>query len=180
MTAPTDDELDAMANAWGMSKERLAFLAACPHFDGRGYINVYKVHGPDRLMARSINKALHGSWLPADAAKIHGCTEADILAFCERINYRWPEGCRPRLEWGGATTHNHLRAEKGQNLLARDRTPVIEAVRHGSGLGWTAARTAQHFNLSSAGLYHVAKRLGLRFAKSKTRAKRKQAKTPSV
>ena len=55
MATPTDDELAEMSRAWGVSIERLRFLATCPHYDSKPHIRVDAFKDPtDKKLATDI------------------------------------------------------------------------------------------------------------------------------
>jgi hypothetical protein len=168
MSIPTDDELREMSTAWGVSIDRLRFLATCPHYDSKPHIRVDDYKDPtDRHIAKSIREAIRGSWLTADAAKIAGVTLKTIEAFVCRHGIIWPPGCRRRLEWGRGTTHTHRLNDEHSNLLAKGRLTMAQAAAQGIAEGLTATETAIKFGFSAPGMYNSAVRQGLRFLSHK-------------
>ena len=168
MATPTDDELAEMSKAWGVSVDRLRFLATCPHYDSKPHIRVDDYKYPaDRNIAKAIREAIRGSWLPADAAKIGNVSLKEVEAFVCRHGIIWPPGCRRRLEWGRGTTHTHRLNEEHSNLLAKGRLTMAQAAAHGIAEGLTAGETAAKFGFSAPGMYNAAVRQGLRFPSHK-------------
>lgn len=168
MSIPTDDELAEMSTAWGVSIDRLRFLATCPHYDSKPHIRVDDYKDPtDRHIAKAIREAIRGSWLTADAAKIAGVTLKTIEAFVCRHGIIWPPGCRRRLEWGRGTTHTHRLNDEHSNLLAKGRLTMAQAAAQGIAEGLTATETAIKFGFSAPGMYNAAVRQGLRFLSHK-------------
>ena len=160
MPSPTDDELAEMSKAWGVSIERLRFLATCPHYDSKPHIRVDAFKDPtDKKLATAIREAIRGSWLPADAAKIAKVPLSTIEAFVCRHGIIWPPGCRRRLT--GKRTFGGVE----ENLLAKGKISMKEAVRLGVAQGLTARETSEKYDFSTPGLYHAAERLGLRFVR---------------
>jgi len=155
MTAPTDDELAEMSKAWGVSVDRLRFLATCPHYDSKPHIRVDDYKDPaERNIAKAIREAIRGSWLPADAAKIGKVTLKEIEAFVCRHGIIWPPNCRPRLG---------LHGRNRSNLLANGRLTMAQAAAKGIAEGLTATETALKYNMSAPGMYNAAHRQGLTF-----------------
>jgi len=168
MSIPTDDELAEMSTAWGVSIDRLRFLATCPHYDSKPHIRVDDYKDPtDRHIAKAIREAIRGSWLTADAAKIAGVTLKTIEAFVCRHGIIWPPGCRRRLEWGRGTTHTHRLNDEHSNLLAKGRLTMAQAAAQGIAEGLTATETAIKFGFSAPSMYNAAVRQGLRFRSHK-------------
>ena len=164
MATPTDDELAEMSKAWGVSVDRLRFLATCPHYDSKPHIRVDDYKDPtERHIAKAIREAIRGSWLPLDAAKIGNVSLKEIEAFVCRHGIIWPPGCRRRLEWGKGTTHTHRLNEEHTNLLAKGRISMTEAAARGVAEGLTAKETADKYGFSAPGMYNAAVRKGLRF-----------------
>ena len=117
MSIPTDDELAEMSTAWGVSIDRLRFLATCPHYDSKPHIRVDDFKDPtDRHIAKAIREAIRGSWLTADAAKIAGVTLKTIEAFVCRHGIIWPPGCRP----AGGQILQHSLSEACRNPKAHN------------------------------------------------------------
>ena len=177
MATPTDDELEEMSRCWGVSIDRLRFLATCPHYDSKPHIRVDQFKDPyDRHMAKAIREAIRASWLPADAAKIAKVTVKEMEAFICRHGIIWPAGCRRRKAgkraFGGVE----------ENLLAKGKISMKEAVRLGIEQGLTAKETSEKYDFSTPGLYHAADRLGLRFVRhyDKYAQPSELPKTPSV
>ena len=153
-----------MSKAWGVSVERLRFLATCPHYDSKPHIRVDAFKDPtDRRIAKAIREAIRGSWTPADAAKIAGMDLKVIEAFICRHGIIWPPGCRRRLEWGRGTTHAHRLEEERQNLLAKGKPSMLEAAKMGVEMGLTAKEAAERFGFSTPGMYNAATSQGLKF-----------------
>jgi hypothetical protein len=168
MATPTDDELAEMSRAWGVSIDRLRFLATCPHYDSKPHIRVDDFKDPtDKHIAKAIREAIRGSWTPEDAAKIGKVTIKTIEAFVCRHGIIWPPGCRRRLEWGRGTTHTHRLNEEHANLLAKGRLTMAEAAAKGIAEGLTAKETADKYGFSAPGMYNSAVRQGLRFISHK-------------
>lgn len=164
MTSPTDDELAEMSKAWGVSVERLRFLATCPHYDSKPHIRVDDYKDPtERHIAKAIREAIRGSWLPSDAAKIAKVEPSVIEAFVCRHGIIWPPNCRRRLEWGRGTTHAHRLEEERRNLLAKGKPSMLEAAKMGVEQGLTAKEAAEKFGFSSPGMYNAATSQGLKF-----------------
>jgi len=164
MATPTDDELEEMSRCWGVSVDRLRFLATCPHYDSKPHIRVDDFKDPtDKQIAKAIREAIRGSWLPSDAAKIGKVTLKTIEAFVCRHGIIWPPGCRRRLEWGRGTTHTHRLNEEHNNLLAKGRLTMAQAAAKGIAEGLTAKETADKYGFSAPGMYNSAVRQGLRF-----------------
>ena len=164
MSAPTDEELAEMSTAWGVSIERLRFLATCPHYDSKPHIRVDDFKEPaDRHIAKAIREAIRGSWTPADAAKIAKLPLPTIEAFICRHGIIWPPGCRRRLEWGRGTTHTHRLNDEHANLLAKGKLTMAQAAAKGVAEGLTAKETADRFGFSAPGMYNAAVRQGLKF-----------------
>jgi hypothetical protein len=164
MSAPTDEELAEMSTAWGVSIERLRFLATCPHYDSKPHIRVDDFKEPaDRHIAKAIREAIRGSWTPADAAKIANLPLGTIEAFICRHGIIWPPGCRRRLEWGRGTTHTHRLNDEHANLLAKGKLTMAQAAAKGVAEGLTAKETADRFGFSAPGMYNAAVRQGLKF-----------------
>lgn len=183
MSIPTDDELAEMSTAWGVSIDRLRFLATCPHYDSKPHIRVDDYKDPaDRNIAKAIREAIRGSWLTADAAKIAGVTLGTVEAFVCRHGIIWPPGCRRRLEWGRGTTHAHRLNYEHLNLLAKGRLTMAQAAAQGIAEGLTAGETAIKFGFSAPGMYNSAVRQGLRFCSHKEKHGTRKGKPipPSV
>lgn len=168
-----------LAKKWGMTPERLTFLANCPQGIHRQFLK----DQPDwtteeKRLANQCRLAYRQGFTAHEAAEYAKVDLGVVTAFLEKVGVTWPAGCRRKLSWGGslpagkrsdygtkAVNGAHLiKTEDGRTLRIKD-LEAYEAAQRAYNLGLNVRQAEKHFGISYSRIYIAAKKLGLKIAR---------------
>jgi hypothetical protein len=156
-------DLYDLSKKWGISPDRLKFLARCPSGIHRTWLKDQGKWTPEeKRLAASCRLAYRQNFTAHEAAEMAK----------EKVGATWPAGCRRKLAWGGGTTLNARR--EGGNLLASNIKPtpkrkttasVEQTLLQARACGLTLREAAEKSGIPYPTLYGASRRLGLTIAK---------------
>ena len=166
-------DLYDLSKKWGISPDRLKFLARCPSGIHRTWLKDQGKWSPEeKRLAASCRLAYRQNFTAHEAAEMAKVKVEVINAFLEKVGATWPAGCRRKLAWGGGTTLNARR--EGGNLLASNIKPtpkrkttasVEQTLLQARACGLTLREAAEKSGIPYPTLYGASRRLGLTIAK---------------
>lgn len=182
-----------LAKKWGMTPERLTFLANCPQGIHRQFLK----DQPDwtteeKRLANQCRLAYRQGFTAYEAAEYAKVELGVVTAFLAKVGVTWPAGCRRKLSWGGSLPAgkrsdygtkavngaNLIKGKDGRTLRIKD-TAAYEAAQKAYDLGLNVRQAEKQFGISYSRIYIAAKKLGLKIARkykargpNKVRAKR--------
>jgi hypothetical protein len=160
-----------LAKKWGMTPERLTFLANCPQGIHRQFLKEQADWSTeDKRLASQCRLAYRQGFTAHEAAEYAKVELGVVTAFLERVGATWPAGCRRKLSWGGSLPAGK-RSDYGfglQKMKAKDgktirvfSTTAYEAVKKAHDLGINLRQAERKYGISYSTLYVAAKKLGL-------------------
>lgn len=164
-----------LAKKWGMTPERLTFLANCPQGIHRQFLKEQADWTAEEKRLASQCRLAYRQGFTAHEAAEYAKVELGVLtAFLERVGVTWPLGCRRKLSWGGSLPAgkrsdygakpvggaNLIKTKDGRTIRIKD-TAAYEAAKKAYDLGINLRQAERKFDISYSRLYIAAKKLGL-------------------
>ena len=169
-----------LAKKWGMTPERLTFLANCPQGIHRQFLKEQADWTTEeKRLATQCRLAYRQGFTAHEAAEYAKVELGVITAFLERVGVTWPAGCRRKLSWGGSLPAgkrsdygtkapvggaNLFKTRDGRTLRIKE-PESYEAAQKAHDLGITLREAEKRFGISYTRLYIAAKKMGLRIAR---------------
>ena len=168
-----------LAKKWGITPERLTFLANCPQGIHRQFLKEQADWTTeDKRLATQCRLAYRQGFTAHEAAEYAKVELGVVTAFLERVGVTWPLGCRRKLSWGGSLPAgkrsdygtkpvggaNLIKSKDGRTLRIKE-PESYEAAKKAFDLGITLREAEKRFGISYTRLYIAAKKLGLKIAR---------------
>jgi hypothetical protein len=156
LTYHGDDPADLydLSKKWGISMERLQYLAKCPTNRSKTFIPDYdKFTGQDRTNAVCCRLIFRQGWTHYEAAKKLGMSANKLTRWLNAKGIVWPDGCKRKATWGGRAA---AMTRMEGNLLGStkandpDASPVPGRIKRGSGKEYAYKAKAEGLTLSEA------------------------------
>ncbi|MCH9839268.1 hypothetical protein K0U83_26640, partial [bacterium] len=92
-----------LAKKWGMTPERLTFLANCPQGIHRKFLKEEAAWSTEeKRLATQCRHAHRQGFTAYEAAEYAKVELGVVTAFLAKVGVTWPGGCRRKLSWGGS------------------------------------------------------------------------------
>ena len=168
-----------LAKKWGMTPERLTFLANCPQGIHRLFLKEQADWSTEeKRIAVQCRLAYRQGFTAHEAAEYAKVELGVITAFLAKVGVTWPAGCRRKLSWGGSLPAgkrsdygtgprngaNLIKGKDGRTLRIKE-PESYEAAQKAHDLGITLREAEKRFGISYTRLYIAAKKMGLKIAR---------------
>ena len=169
-----------LAKKWGMTPERLTFLANCPQGIHRQFLKEQADWSTEeKRIAVQCRLAYRQGFTAYEAAEYAKVELGVITAFLAKVGVTWPAGCRRKLSWGGSLPAgkrsdygtkapvggaNLFKTRDGRTLRIKE-PESYEAALKAHDLGITLREAEKRFGISYTRLYIAAKKMGLKIAR---------------
>jgi hypothetical protein len=169
-----------LAKKWGMTPERLTFLANCPQGIHRQFLKEQADWSTEeKRLATQCRLAYRQGFTAYEAAEYAKVDLGVITAFLAKVGVTWPAGCRRKLSWGGSLPAgkrsdygtkapvggaNLFKTRDGRTLRIKE-PESYEAALKAHDLGITLREAEKRFGISYTRLYIAAKKMGLKIAR---------------
>jgi hypothetical protein len=171
-----------LAKKWGMTPERLTFLANCPQGIHRKFLKEEAAWSTEeKRLATQCRHAHRQGFTAYEAAEYAKVELGVVTAFLAKVGVTWPGGCRRKLSWGGSLPAgkrsdygtapkgpvggaNLFKTRDGRTLRIKEPASY-EAAQKAHDLGITLREAEKRFGISYTRLYIAAKKMGLKIAR---------------